>query len=562
MATIASTKRYKAVLALAASALLITSCTSNSGSSSEKASGIDLKLTGSYNVQERDNLQEGDDLTLAISELSEQQNAFNSDMTAYTRTLWDYYNPQLSTYTGDGKYVPNTDYLTDVKEELVDGKTQVTYTIHPEAKFNDGTDIDWTVFEHTWKFNNGDMKELNIQTTEGFDKIESVTQGTNAKQAVVKFKQAYPWWQDTFSSLLPPQVDSPEKFNEAYINKLHPEWGAGPYTVESADFGGGTVTFKENDKWWGDKPFIKKVTFRQMEAQASINAFKSGEIDATGVASKERLAAIKDMDNIEVRASMRPANVLLVLNSKAPGLDDIKVREAFMTAIDRSKLASIRFNGLDYKEELPGSFTLFQTQEGYKDSFGELISFDPEKAKQLLDDAGWAPGPDGTRAKGNDQLSLRYVLTGDDPGIKAEASATQKMLADVGIKLEIEERPSSDFSKIVTKRDFDIFPMAFNSSSPLGVASFNQIYASDSELNKSGTGSPEMDKRIEELGQIPDANEQIKKANELEKEALSSFGIMPLMNGPQMTATNPKLANFGATSLGSVEVENIGYVKD
>ena len=161
-----------------------------------------------------------------------------------------------------------------------------------------------------------------------------------------------------------------------------------------------------------------------------------------------------------------------------------------------------------------------------------------------------------------DNLSADYVLTGDDPGIKAEASATQKMLADVGIKLDVEERPSADFSKIVTKRDFDIFPMAFASSSPLGVASFNQIYASDSELNKSGTGTPEMDKKIEELGQIADADEQTQKANELEKEALSTFGIMPLMNGPQMVATNPKLANFGAKSLGSVEVENVGYVKE
>lgn len=556
-----TTNRYTTLLALAASAVLLSSCAGGSNGSSS-ALDVDLQLEGSYNMQDRENLQEGDDLTLGIDEFSEQQNAFNADMTSYTRTFWQYYNPQLSTYTGDGEFVPNADYLTDVEEEVVDGKTQVTYTINPDAKYNDGTEIDWKVFEHTWKFNNGEMDELNIHSTEGFDKIESITPGENDKQVVVKFKQAYPWWQDTFSSLLPPQVDSAEKFNEAYVNQLHPEWGAGPYTVDSVDFGAGTATFTENDKWWGDKPFIKKITYRQMESQASINAFKAGEIDATGVASKERLATIQDMDNIEIRAAMRPANVLFVLNSDAPGLDDIKVREAFMTAIDRDQLASIRFNDLDYEEDLPGSFTLYQTQEGYQDSFGELISFDPEKAKQLLDDAGWAPGADGTREKDGQPLALRYVLTGDDPGIKAEASATQKMLADVGIKLDIEERPSADFSKIVTKRDFDIFPMAFASSSPLGVASFNQIYASDSELNKSGTGTPEMDKKIEELGQIADSDEQTQKANELEKEALSTFGIMPLMNGPDMVATNPKLANFGAKSLGSVEVENVGYVKE
>ncbi len=47
----------------------------------------------------------------------------------------------------------------------------------------------------------------------------------------------------------------------------------------------------------------------------------------------------------------------------------------------------------------------------------------------------------------------------------------------------------------------------------------------------------------------------------LEREALSTYGIMPIYNGPAMVATSPKLANFGAASFAVLEVENIGYTE-
>lgn len=70
---------------------------------------------------------------------------------------------------------------------------------------------------------------------------------------------------------------------------------------------------------------------------------------------------------------------------------------------------------------------------------------------------------------------------------------------------------------MVTRRDFDMFPMGFSQSDPYGVAYFQQTYASDSQLNRSGTGTPEMDEKINELQKLPTEDEQIRRANELEK---------------------------------------------
>ncbi|HJE12093.1 MAG TPA: ABC transporter family substrate-binding protein [Corynebacterium glutamicum] len=564
--------RKSAIAAVTASALILSGCaggdsgSSGSDSSADGASApgeeLEVSLDGAYNEQDRESLAKGGELTLAITEISEQQNPFQADGTLYTNHVWQYYNPQITLFNGKGEFEPNNDYLTEITDEVVDGKTVVTYTIRDEAQYNDGTPIDWKSFEHTWKFNNGENEELNVSSTDGYELIESVEQGENEKQAVVTFKQEYAWWQGLFGFLLPTQVDSAEVYNEGYINELHPEWGAGPYKVDNVDFNTGTVSFVPNENWWGDEPLLDRVTFRQMESQASINAFKAGEIDATGVASKDRLASVEDMDGIEIRTAMRPSNILITLNSESPHLGDLKVREAIMTGIDRAQLATIRFNGIGYEEELPGSFTLFQTQDGYEDIFGELVQFDVEKAKSLLDEAGWTDGGNGVREKDGETLTLNYVLLGDDPNSRASASAMQKMMRDIGVDLQIQERPSSDFSKVITERSFDVFPMGFSSTDPFGVAYFGQMYMSDSELNRSGTGTEELDAKILELQQIGDGDEQIARANELEKEALGTYGIMPFANGPDMVAVaDPKLANYGAYSFATVGVEDIGYME-
>ncbi len=557
-----ATFRNALLAAVTASALILTGCASGDSEGSGNTEQLDVKLDGSYNPQERSELKEGGELRLAITEISQQQNPFQADGTLYTNNLWQYYNPQIGLFDGSGEFHANNDYIDEVKEEEVNGKTVITYTINEKAQYNDGTPIDWRAFENTWKFNNGKMEDANVSSTDGYELIESVTAGVNDKQAVVTFTQAYPWWQGLFNFLLPPQVDTPEKFNEAYLGNVHPEWGAGPYKVENVDFNSGTATFVPNEKWWGDKPFLDKVTYRQMEDQASINAFKAGEIDATGVGNKERLAAVKDMPDIEIRTAMAPSNSLFTLNSKNEILSDIKVREAIMAGIDRTTLSEIRFNGLNgYTEELPGSFTLYQTQDGYEDNVGAVVNFDVERAKTLLDEAGWAEGDGGIREKDGKKLSLRYTLLGDSSLSKALATATQKMMKDIGVELRVEERPSADFSEVTSKYDFEILPMGFSSGDPFGVAYFGQVYRTGSQLNRSGTGTPEMDKQIDALAQISDPEEQIKQANKLEKEALAQYGIIPIYNGPAMVATKPDIANFGANSFAVIEVENIGYTK-
>lgn len=566
--------RVVAIAGISSLSLVLAACSSDAGSdgtssssgssASSQGSGdnSDVKAAGDYNPLDRDQIKDGGELTLALAELSEQQNPFHANSTAYTWSTWNKMNPQVGLFDGDGTFHANPDYITDVKEETKDGKTVVTYTINPKAQYNDGTPIDWKTFEHTWKFNNGEDPALQVNSTDGYELIESVTKGTDDKQAVVTFKQPYPWWEGLFNFLLPTQVADAATFNDGFVNKLHPEWGAGPFTVDHVDFNSGEVSFKRNDKWWGEPAKLDKVTYRQMESQASLNAFKAGEVDALGISDKDSFAAAQSMgDQVELRAATLPANYLFELNAKAPNLTDEKVREAILTGIDRSQLAAIRFNGLDYSEELPGSLSLLSTQEGYHDNFGEVISYDKEKAEQLLDEAGWTKGGDGMREKDGQKLTVRYVTLGDSPMTQATATAIQAMLRGIGVDLQVEERPSSDFSQVTSERDFDLFALGFRMTDPFGMAYFGQMYASDSDFNLTGTGSPEFDKKIKELQKLQTKDEQIERGNELEKEAFQHYAFLPYANGADIQAVKPGLANLGAYSFAIVPVENIGWMK-
>ena len=550
------------VAVVAATGLMLGGCTSDKKNVDYgPAATVEIKPNGDYNPLERDQIKDGGELTLPILEVPEQSNSLHGNAIVDGTTLWRWYNPQMTLADGDGTWHPNPAYLTNVNAEEVDGKTVVTYDINPDAVFNDGTPIDWRVFETMWKFNNAENPDVVANSTDGYDQIESVTAGESDKQAVVTYKQAYPWWQALFDRVLHPSVADAQTFNEGYLKNPHPEWGAGPYKVDQFDYNSGTVSFVPNEKWWGEKPKLDKVTYRQMESQATINAYQAGEVDAVEITNKDHLAVAKTVKDTTLRGTLRPSNYLVTLNAKTPTLEDVKVREAVFTGMDRETLAQVRFNGMDYTENLPGSFALFQNQKGYQDNFGGLVTYDQDKAKQLLDEAGWAEGSDGIREKDGKKLTLRYVTFGDSQLVKSTAAAMQKMMKDIGVDLQVAERPSSDFSQVIAEREFDVLTSGFTSYDPYGVAYFKQVYASDSELNKSGTGTPEMDEKIAELQQLPTQEEQIKRANELEKEALQQYGIMPYVNGPQLYATKNGLANYGSYAFALVPKENIGWAK-
>ncbi|MBP0456748.1 ABC transporter family substrate-binding protein [Streptomyces bomunensis] len=538
-------------MAFAATAsLVLTGCggggNDNSGQKTSKGATSENQVLTSYNPQPASNLKQGGKLTLPIVDIPDQLNQLNGNGSLYTFNIAWFYQPQLSFNDPKGNVTFNKDYLTDVKETTVGGNTQVTYDINPKAKWNDGQEMDWTIFRDTWHALNGKDKDYVAGSTDGYSSIASVKKGKDAKEAIVTFDGPFVYWKSLFADVVNPHIAKADAFNKAYVNNPHPEWGAGPYTISKFDAKGGTVSYKPNPKWWGAKPHLDELTFVQMEESASINAFKNGQIDAVEVQDAEQLNQVKSVKGVDVRRGTTTGSHLIVFNSTSPQLKDTAVRKALMEGIDRSQVAKIMFQGLGYTEQLPGSLDLYPFQKGYQDTFGKLVKFDPAKAKKDLDAAGWKVGPDGVRAKNGKKLELTLPTIGDRSTIKAFGTALAQMMKGIGVKLDVKAHPSADFNKVFTQRSFDIFAMGFTSSDPNGMLYICQNYCSDSTLNVSRSVPKSMDEETKAVANLPTLDQQIKAGNKVEQKAMETYGIMPLYNGPTIWATKKGLANYGA----------------
>lgn len=492
---------------VAAVSVAATACSSSSssGDSSGKETQNTAKVASSvtdYNPQPYENLKDGGTYTTAGT-FDEQGNPFNVNGTLNALRIWSWYNADAITYSPTGEVQYNPDYYSDVKVSVEGGDQKVVITLNPKAVFNDGAPIDWRAIEATWKANNGSDKEYAASSTDGYDRITSVTPGTDAKQAVIAFKGVNASWSALFTTFLHPQAATVENFNKAYVKTAHPEWGAGPYTVGTWDAQSGNITFVRNPTWWGRKGKLDKRVYVNLERVASINAFKNGEIDYAPVGDAENLKQVKAVKDAEVRSGGSPFEYALYLNTKSPFLGDVQVRKAVQKSIDRSQITKIRFQGLDYSEPLPGSAVLYSFQQGYQDNVSAVLKYDPQEARKTLDEAGWKPGSDGIRAKDGKELELGYTLLGDDPVEKAVSGAFTAMLKAVGVRLNVNKVSSNDFSKVLSERRFDLFISGNRSTDPFGARSLCDFYCSDRDSNITGAGTPNWTRRSAPPGTSP-----------------------------------------------------------
>jgi peptide/nickel transport system substrate-binding protein len=161
----------------------------------------------------------------------------------------------------------------------------------------------------------------------------------------------------------------------------HPT-GTGPFVFDSWERGQ-SVTLKRNEDYWGTKAQLDTVIIQTIsDAQARVQALKAGEIDGYD------LVAPGDVEGLESEGFQivnRPAFNILYLGmnqAKAP-LNDIKVRQAIAYAIDKEAVISQSLP----EGTTPATQFIPETVNGYNPDV-TTYEYDPEKAKQLLAEAG------------------------------------------------------------------------------------------------------------------------------------------------------------------------------
>jgi peptide/nickel transport system substrate-binding protein len=475
--------------------------------------------------------------------------------------------PQPFAFDAAGAPTVRKEYFDSVELTSTEPKQVVTYRINPKAAWYDGTPITVADFQAQWKALNGSNPAFRVASTQGYDKVENVAPGRDEREVVVTFRSRYAGWRALFDLLYPASTNAdPNVFNIGW--KRQPLTTAGPFKFASLNQTTKTITLVRNEKWWGPPAKLERIIYRVMDADAQLDALANGEIDFIDIGSDlNRLQRAQAIPGVTVRRAGASNFANITLNGTSEVLTDVRVRRALAMGIDRGRIAQALIAPLGVAPAPLGNHLFLANQRGYQDNSGELGRYDPQRARALLDEAGWRL-TGGVRTKGGKDLTVRYVVPSQVILEEQTAELVQGMLSEIGVKVSIEAVPGNDFfQNFIAPGNFDLTGFVW-AATPFPISSAKPIYTNprrgpegqlDIQQNYARVGSEEIDRLFDQATAELEAAKSIQLANEIDARIWQEVHSLTLYQRPDIVATNTNLANFGAFGIASKAYADIGF---
>ena len=395
----------------------------------------------------------------------------------------------LVRYAEDGKILPG---LAE-SWQLSEGSLTLTFKLRSGVTFQDGKPFDaaaakwnfdrWVnVAEHDW---------LPIST-----KIAAITT-PDPNTLVLQFKEPYYAALQELSLVRPVRFLSPSSVDAQ--GKFSKPIGTGAYKLTES-IKDKKLTFTRNEAYWGDKPAISKVEFDVIpDGQTRVAALLSKEVDMIGGEylggiPLESIAMLQSNPQVEVTIAEGTTTYLLRLNYLKAPFNSLPVRQALNYAINREALSSQVFKNLatPAKGFFPPSIPYINYPKP------ELYTYQPEKGKKLLEEAGWIAGSDGIRSKDGQPLNLTMLVNNElFPQSKPMAEVVQANLKALGINLQLRSVDDGAMIEAIKKGNFDM-TLGLSYGSPYDPhSSVKDFFASTKNNDDRYYTDPELDKLIE-----------------------------------------------------------------
>jgi peptide/nickel transport system substrate-binding protein len=228
----------------------------------------------------------------------------------------------------------------------------------------------------------------------------------------------------------------------AATNRTDPV-GTGPFVFKAWRRGDRVELARNPAYWQAGVPHLAAVTFRFIgDPQAQVAALQAGDVDAfPNMSAPEVFASLKGDPRFTATVGKTPRKLVAGLNCRRKPLDDVRVRQAMMSAVDRAGVIEGAYSGVG----TPIGSHYAPSDPGYVDLTG-VLPHDPAKAKALLAAAGYPNG---------------FTLTFKVPQMAEttrSAEILQAMLGEVGITLNIvpSQFPAQWIDDVFLKHDFDM----------------------------------------------------------------------------------------------------------
>lgn len=459
---------------------------------------------------------EGDWLiwAFAVEPKTLNQISVNSDIYSRWMTFGTVFESLLTYSYDEVKLEP---LLAESYETSEDG-LEITFTLRDDIYFSDGVPItaDDVVFTYE-TIVNPKIDAANIASL-----FVNVDRAEKINDMVVRFylKKSEYTSLETVSlytiGVYPKHIydfNDPEEFNKRVSNPV----GSGPYVFEKWDVGS-KINFRRNENYWGSKPKLKKVVYRFItNDKARLQALQAGDVDIIIPSPDQFMDLIKEgdfKDRFKCLSYWNPGAPFFYIgwNQDTPFFADRRVRLAMTHMFDRE--AFIKYVLKDSGKITTGPFFIHGKENN---SDIKPWPYDTERAKELLNEAGWTDSDgDGVRDKNGVPFRFEFSYSSDSLLYQNLAKTLKDSAAKIGIEIIADPVEWSVLLPRLTDHDFDSMVMGWGGQI---IDDHYQLFHS-SQIDNRGFNhvsfrNPEADRLTEQIRVTLDEEKRIKLSHEL-----------------------------------------------
>jgi len=311
--------------------------------------------------------------------------------------------------------------------------------------------------------------------------------------------------------------------------------GNGPYIYDKY-VPGQEIRFHANPNFYLGQPAVARFIYRVTNPATNFQLFQTGETDYDAFTAKP--------DDIEQLKLLGFANINLYsssdysridFNFKRPALQDARVRQALIYGLDRQKLITVVYQGYGTVANQPIS----PVSWAYDPQGINPYAYDVNKAKQLLDQAGWKPGADGIRQKDGKKLELTLLVTK-----KLLNDALVPIAKDNYRQIGVLLKPQVlDFNALLAQRKAGNYDLASLSTSSLNDP-HDGVRDYISQVSETGYNNPQVDKLIGQANATLDIGQRKPLYHQLYQVLAEDPPVILLGNRKILSASSARVTGF------------------
>jgi peptide/nickel transport system substrate-binding protein len=393
-----------------------------------------------------------------------------------------------------------TGELADKWEQSADG---LTYTFHlrPNLKWSDGQPLTADDAKFTFDLIRNPTNASPFKSN--FDLVTAVDAPDATTLRITLKSPSCPFLLNSMTQGILPKhalVNSPDLLKDDF--NANPTTGSGPFVFKERQQSD-HITLVANPNYWQGKPKFDQWIFKTVaDSTAEVLQLKSGEVDYA-VVQPESLDDLQAA-GLDVKTYIPLVTEYIGYNLKKPLFQDVRVRQALTYAIDRKQIVQqVLFGqGAVAYSPIPSVSWAFNSKLPTYD-------YDLDKAKQLLADAGWAPGSDGILRKDGQPFQFKLETNSGNKIREADTVIAQAQYKKLGLDVQTSILELNAFNqKVKTQHDFDaVVAQPVRSIDPDQIPNWAST-SYPSGQNFVGYSNPDVDQLLTQAATLPGCGQQ------------------------------------------------------